>query len=257
VRRREEYLKKWIAKLKDKDWDVRWTAARILGRLNDKRAIAPLMKALADKNWVVRWEVTEVLGEIGDTSLVQPLITILAGKPTYLRVNAAWILGKIGDPRSVDPLIQALEDPNWFGRALGEIGDYRAIKPLIKALADIEPSVHDAAEMAIKKIFASVKTVLFGYESFTIHDSWPAWRNPDVIELTTSLSGLKTIGVHANTYDFHLIERFITYAVNYIGQKHLKKHVEVQIYGDPNKLHPNLRNTFTNLCKCVEVHEGD
>jgi hypothetical protein len=30
----------------------------------------------------------------------------------------------------------------------------------------------------------------------------------------------------------------------------------VHIYGDPDKLHPNLRNSFENLCKRVVVHKG-
>ena len=77
--------------------------------------------------------------------------------------------------------------------------------------------------------------------------------NPDVTELTIPISKLKWIGIHAETYDFHLVERFITYAVNYIGQEHLKEHVGVDIHGDPDKLHPNLRNSLKNLCKSVKL----
>ena len=79
--------------------------------------------------------------------------------------------------------------------------------------------------------------------------------NPDVLTLTIAMPVLKRINIHTKTYDFYQVERFITYAVNYVGQKHLKEHVEVHVYGDPDKLHPNLRNSLENLCKCVEVHE--
>ena len=81
--------------------------------------------------------------------------------------------------------------------------------------------------------------------------------NLDLSEFTISMSRLERIEIYTETYDFHLVERFITYAVNYIGQGYLKNNVEVHIYGDQNKLHPNLRNSLENLCKCVEVHGRD
>jgi hypothetical protein len=253
-------LNKWLVELRDDDWTNRWMAARRLRRFNDKQTFAALMRALDDKNWVVRWEITEILGEIGDASLVPPLIDLLLGIPTYLRINAAWILGKIGDPRAVEPLIRALEDPNWFGRAkaaraLGEIGDWRAIKVLVKACHDIEESVQDAARDALEMLYASVKTVVFGEGHLPITDAWPVWQNPEATELTTPLSGLKIIGIHVPTHDFHRVEQFLTYAVNYIGQKHLKAHVIVHIYGEPARLHPNLLNTLTNLCKSVKMEK--
>jgi hypothetical protein len=61
--------------------------------------------------------------------------------------------------------------------------------------------------------------------------------------------------VYAESYDFYLVERFLTYGIDYIGQDHLKKEVDVHIYGDPEKLQQNLRNNFTNLCKSITVHE--
>jgi hypothetical protein len=100
-----------------------------------------------------------------------------------------------------------------------------------------------------------IEVVIFG--SVEINDFTPRTTllNPDVSTVTMPMSALEKIEIYAETYDFHLVERFITYAVNYIGQEHLKEHVEVHIYGDPDKLHPNLRNSLENLCKCVEVHQ--
>jgi hypothetical protein len=80
--------------------------------------------------------------------------------------------------------------------------------------------------------------------------------NPDVSNLTMSMSHLKKVKIYTETYSFHQVERFLTYAVNYIGQKHLKENVEVDIYGDPDKLHPNLRNNFEHLCKRVKFKKG-
>jgi hypothetical protein len=68
------------------------------------------------------------------------------------------------------------------------------------------------------------------------------------------LDNLKQVIVYTDSYDFHLLERFLTYTVNYIGQKDLKKDVEVHIYGDAEQLPDNIRNNFANLCDEVIYH---
>jgi hypothetical protein len=80
------------------------------------------------------------------------------------------------------------------------------------------------------------------------------WRNPDTSNLMLPLNNLKQVVVYTDSYDFHLLERFFTYAINYIGQKDLKKEIEVHIYGDVEHLPDNVRNNFTNLCKGVISH---
>jgi hypothetical protein len=249
----------WRRQLQHKDWNVRWDAARRLRRLKDSRVIPLLLRALPDESWIVRGEIAGALGELGDARLTPQLIAILTGSQTYLRVYAAMILGKLKDPRAVMPLTQALADSHWFGRAqaawaLGEIGDRRALGPLTQTLHDLDSSVQDASAMAIKTIYASIHTVLFGTASPTAAPSPSSWYNPDVQELSLPLSGLKLMKIHADTHDFRLVERFLTYAINQIGQKYLKRAVTVRIYGDPAKVHPNLRNNFAHLCKQIQLH---
>ncbi len=79
--------------------------------------------------------------------------------------------------------------------------------------------------------------------------------NPDVSDLQVPFWRLTRIVVVTQEYDFHLVERFVTYAVNALGQKYLKTSVNVEIYGDPAELHPNLRNSLTNLCRNVTVKD--
>lgn len=79
--------------------------------------------------------------------------------------------------------------------------------------------------------------------------------NPDVSELSFPFVHLKRVDIETATYDFHQLERFLTYAINILGQAYLKSTVDVHIYGDQNALHPNLRNTLTNLCKSIIAHE--
>lgn len=68
---------------------------------------------------------------------------------------------------------------------------------------------------------------------------------------------MNALFVDANTYDFRQIESFLTYAVMYLSQKYLGTHVTAHIYGASQKLHPNLRNNLTNLCRRVMVHENE
>ncbi len=79
--------------------------------------------------------------------------------------------------------------------------------------------------------------------------------NPDVSDLHVPFWRLTRIVVVMQEYNFHLVERFVTYVVNALGQKYLKTSVDVEIYGDPAELHPNLRNSLTNLCRNVTVKD--
>ena len=80
-------------------------------------------------------------------------------------------------------------------------------------------------------------------------------KNPNVGHLTVPMPALQHIVIHIPTHAFHSVERFLTYAINHIGQDYLKKYVEVHIYGDSTQLHTNLRNTLKNLCK--QLKEDD
>lgn len=115
--------------------------------------------------------------------------------------------------------------------------------------------VHDVEYPALKDKYAEIRTVLFGSGEFRGVNPITTLQNPDVSLLTQSMPKLRSIKIHIDTYDFHLLERFLTYTVNYVGQKYLKDFVEVELYGTPEHLHPNLRNTLTNLCRRVNVHD--
>ena len=60
---------------------------------------------------------------------------------------------------------------------------------------------------------------------------------------------------YVDTYNLHQVNCFLTYALEYIGGKHLKNRVEVHIYGNPRDLNRNLYNALQNTCKRVEVHD--
>ncbi len=103
-------------------------------------------------------------------------------------------------------------------------------------------------------VYVGVERIVFGASpddndsrSFTLY-------NPDFSTCRLPLRNLKYLIIQPATCQFHTIERFLTYAINYIGQTPLKHSVDVYVDGKLEQLHPNLRNGLTNLCR--RVYEG-
>jgi HEAT repeat protein len=131
-----------MAALRDKDVGVRSAAAEALGKIEDPRAVEPLLEVLKDKDRTYR------------------------GKDHYVLWRAVEALGKIGDPRAVEPLAKALsyrfgEDRDGsielkvkqaMAEALGKIGDVGARKSLVAALKDDDADVREAAAQALKSL---------------------------------------------------------------------------------------------------------
>lgn len=127
--------------LRNRDERVRGGAAEALGKLEDARAIEPLIKALKDKGrynihygglypYTVRVNscAAKALARIGDKSAVEPLIKMLKEGDVDDRCAAAEALGAMGDERAIEPLIESLKCRNAtvrqvFGHALTNITD--------------------------------------------------------------------------------------------------------------------------------------
>ena len=155
----------FINALRDKDSDVRSAAAWVLGKIRDKRSVAPLINALRDWDQRVRSAAFKALEEIEPEwhktevakRQVPEFINALRDRDSDVRSAAAWVLGKIGDERSVESLINALMDEYWHVReaackALGKIKDQKAIKFLINTLRDGYSYVRNAAFKALEEI---------------------------------------------------------------------------------------------------------
>lgn len=227
--------------------------------------IQALVKAFKDRNWHVRKEAVTAL-QSRDVRRAIPLyqeyaIHALSDRSENVRKEAAIFLRKFPDRQSIDPLLNALRDE--FGlvrreaaRALGNISDIRVIIPLLDALGDDERSVQQGALVGLKKACSLVHVIVFGNSSGSRFDPHHTICNPDVSHLTVPMRRLNSVIIETESYHFHQVEQFITYAVNFIGQRRLRKHVEVHLYGDLEKLHPNLHNSLTNLCKRVHVYKA-
>jgi HEAT repeat protein len=155
-------------------------------KMEVKRNVGGLIKALRYKKNDVRKAAAAALGKIGDARAVEPLIATLKDKYFKLRQTAAWALGYIGDARAVEPLIAVLKDEEkdldlqwaaaWALERLGWKPDqgengawywiakrdwektvalgFSAVEPLISVLkgADVDGDARQAAASALGKI---------------------------------------------------------------------------------------------------------
>ncbi|MGD9580004.1 MAG: HEAT repeat domain-containing protein [Vampirovibrionia bacterium] len=148
----------------DKFLKLRCAFIKVLGRLQDEKAVIPLMYMLNDKNenYKIRLNAAEALGRIGDTYAVNPLINLVVDEKensVYVKESAAKALGMLGDVRAVKPLVEILSSKKGLfskfsflkeqviealGR-LGPSGDKETIKALKDSLIDEAPSVRLSA----------------------------------------------------------------------------------------------------------------
>jgi HEAT repeat protein len=106
-------VRELIAKLKDKDSDVRRAAAKELSELGaDARGAVPeLTKAMRDKDLFVRRFAAEALGNVGADarSAVSTLALAMNDERKEVQLAAVAALGKIG-PDSITALVAAVND---------------------------------------------------------------------------------------------------------------------------------------------------
>ena len=171
-----------------------------------------------------------------------------------VRYEAADVLIQRGwtPQHDMDRIRYHIAKENW--KTLVSFGA-QALPQLIARSTDKERPIRDQVNALLNTLLGTVKIVLFGDLNIKPAHQHITLKNPNVDNLTIPMEALLYIVIHIPTHEFHRIERFLTYAVNQIGQNHLKKHVEVHIYGDPTRLHTNLRNTLKNLCKEIQEHE--
>lgn len=115
-------------------------AVKIMGMLNDPRAVEPLVKTLNDRvDWVVQ-AAADALGTLRFEITTESLIKLLNDQNQYdsSRCAAADIFAMLADARAVVPLLNALEDKSRSVRcsaaaALNRLDDLVANKAKVRA----------------------------------------------------------------------------------------------------------------------------
>ncbi len=263
--------------------NVRLKVIHALGKIKESRAVEPLLAMPAHEDETIKAAVIIALGDIGDPQAVPPLLNLLNVQRKVLRLVIVVALGKISDPRTIPALAELLQDSDaevrlqaakgltrqkWRPGHTSEQVHYQiakrdwetvlsfgayAVAPLLKLAQDQQHEVRKQNQATLKRIFAAIPVLFFGEGQPFGAQRKTVLCNPDFTELTLPMPALQNILIHTAIYDFHLVERFITYALNYIGQEHLKRRVEVHLHGAPEQLHPNLRNNLEHLCLRVSV----
>ena len=97
-----------IEYLEDDDWLVREAAADLLGKIEDARAVKPLMKRVGvDKDTGVKELAIKALGLIGDSRPVDLLVEQIPIRP--LRIFAIEALAKVKDAEKLQPYADLFE----------------------------------------------------------------------------------------------------------------------------------------------------
>jgi HEAT repeat protein len=273
-------LESLIKALEDEDSSVRITAAEALGKIGEADSVTrALIQALQDHDVTVREKAAEALGKVSGPYAVGALTKTLGDQHKQVRIVATEALATIGNARAVEVLVRKLESKDAqirkdVAQALGTL-DVSAGKYLLRCIENTPSHIQEKLINILKKIGwkpdndkertlykivvakGHINIVVFGDKGLNTNQRSHMLVNPDVAEVTIPITTLKMVVIHTLTYRFYQLEQFLTYALNYIGQAYLKKEVKVYIYGTPERLHPNLRNNLTNLCKLVHDHKED
>ncbi|MFO0698863.1 MAG: HEAT repeat domain-containing protein [Nitrospira sp.] len=145
-----------IAALRDEDWAIREDAARLLGQLQDPRAVNPLVSLLREQDRSVRETATEALRAIGAPA-VEALGACLTEGDLPVQEAASAILATIADERVLTPLLLALRSSDWIVRmhaaqALGRVKSADTVEALIPLLQDKVKAVREEATTALAAI---------------------------------------------------------------------------------------------------------
>ena len=139
--------------------EVRNEAATSLGRLGGPEATDGLTKAIADSDPYVRKAVVSALGKVGGPEAAARLIETMDDSDSGVRCYVAEALGRVGGPKAAARLIEAMDDSEphvryWVAEALGKVGGPEATARLTEAMTDPDPKVRDAAREALQRIRA-------------------------------------------------------------------------------------------------------
>jgi len=139
-------VERWIAQLNSDKSEQVIEAAKALGELNDKLAVAPMIVLFNNPNLPikVRLAVAEALINLESAPVEVALLGALRSRDWRVRRNGAAILGQLRADWAIEPLSNALRDENETVRktafaALKHIGSPEALKALQAAPKSLPP----------------------------------------------------------------------------------------------------------------------
>ncbi|OUJ18503.1 HEAT repeats containing protein [Methanonatronarchaeum thermophilum] len=156
-----DLLKIFIKSLKSDNNYVRMDAALALGRIEDKRAVEPLINALKDPDKDVRKNAAISLGSIGEKEAIKPLSKLLDDKHADVRRETVNSLSLIGGEKTKPLLIKSANDKDEAVReqAILSLSDYlgeKVMEAIVNGLSDKEDIVKEAAAFALMDFLSKI-----------------------------------------------------------------------------------------------------
>lgn len=147
--------------LKDPNWEVRLSSARIMGKIRPKSAVKPLVNSLADRHSQVRLMAQRSLTRYA-SDIVAELTEIFDKQGDQQRIGIVNALGQIGGSLAIDKLIASFKDRSVEVRSssvdgLKQIG-VPAINALVVSLKDEDVETRRYAALSIGGIKESSAT---------------------------------------------------------------------------------------------------
>ncbi|MHB9132686.1 MAG: HEAT repeat domain-containing protein [Armatimonadota bacterium] len=148
-------LAQLITAMQDPDKDVRGAAAPGTAYLLDAKLLNTLVKGMDDSYYYVKQYMFDGLARLQDARAVQPLLVKLTNKNVDDIVAAARALGAIGDPCAGNELAGLLLSDNaaicrQAMNSLAAIGDQRGLSPLLTQLRATDPAERANAASALR-----------------------------------------------------------------------------------------------------------
>ncbi|MBN1273470.1 MAG: HEAT repeat domain-containing protein [Candidatus Aminicenantes bacterium] len=156
---------------------IKKSAMAVLSRIKNPRKSTLLIDCLIHDKNRVKMSAARIMGEIRERRAVASLIQILNNR--FVQKDVVWALGRIKDTKAVESLLSLLKrtrgpydskDKEVID-ALGEIGDRRAVEPLLNILKKAQENnntyIKRAATQALRKIT--------GQKFKEEYEIWAAW----------------------------------------------------------------------------------
>ncbi|MSU57252.1 MAG: hypothetical protein EXS35_03560 [Pedosphaera sp.] len=135
-------------------YNFRVAAVEALGKIDDDRALRPLLSALKSPDSSVCVAAIDVLTKRGEAQAIPGIISLLRHKEPAARVAATESLGRLGAKQAIEPLRSLLKDPSWDVRrataeTLGRLKDAKSVEALSTNLNDLDADVREATALAL------------------------------------------------------------------------------------------------------------
>lgn len=192
----EEAYQALVRQLEHGAPEERAEAADELGRRGYPRraAIVPRLRQRLrdDRDWRVRASSGRAIGRLGARDAVPDLVRALRDPVVDVRVVAAAAIWRLPDPAAVPALLELLRDTDasarqWGALALGVIRDRRATRPLVGLLADPEADVRTDAIRSLGRIRDA--TAAGALERYAADGSRAAEERFEAVDALAALDG--------------------------------------------------------------------